>query len=231
MPLEWFLTSYLIIYFSSQPAFAQATSGAMGSLVSNTLVYPLDLLSTRLQTQSRARAGSSKVKKAQPSLIGALQEIVKTSGIGGLYQGLGSDSLSNTLSNFLFFYFRGFLMDLLHQRHDRLHPPTSNKEGKSPAFTLSASQDLAVGALAGIASRFFTTPLSNVTVRKQTSSSVTKKDDSEKPKKPLAGDDDDSSDDEDGEYGDGPSILDVLKEIVNDKGFVGEFRTFLFIFL
>lgn len=40
---------------SELPPFAQATAGACGSLVSNTVVYPLDLLSTRLQTQSKGK--------------------------------------------------------------------------------------------------------------------------------------------------------------------------------
>ena len=97
------------------PPFAQATSGALGSAVSNTLVYPLDLLSTRLQTQSRRpgtpgtpgtpgpdgkQLGATPATKPRgyQSLAGALGEIYQKGGVRGLYQGWQSDTLSNTLS-------------------------------------------------------------------------------------------------------------------------------------
>lgn len=71
------------------PPFAQAAAGATGSIVSNTIVYPLDLVSTRVQTtRSKAVAGSS---------WKALREIVRAKGVQGLYQGLGADNLSNTV--------------------------------------------------------------------------------------------------------------------------------------
>lgn len=93
------------------PPFAQATSGALGSAVSNTLVYPLDLLSTRLQTQSRGpsrgAAGASlgektaaqrQKERGYQSLSGALREIYEKGGVKGLYKGWASDTLSSTLS-------------------------------------------------------------------------------------------------------------------------------------
>lgn len=132
--------------------------------------------------------------------------------------------MSNTLSNFLFFFFRSFLIEKI-----RLRKAASSASGSGPAFngkgsdskaiTLSAAEDLAAGMLAGMASRFFTTPLSNVTVRHQTSS-VAKQSEKEKGKAKSVEDDSDSSDD-DGEYSDEPGILETLQQIVAEKGIAG----------
>lgn len=72
------------------PPLVQATAGATGSIVSNTIVYPLDLVLTRVQT--------SRTKAASPSTFNSLHEIFKSKGIRGLYQGLGTDNLSSAVS-------------------------------------------------------------------------------------------------------------------------------------
>lgn len=211
---------------SQLPPFAQATAGALGSITSNTLVYPLDLLSTRCQTQSRGRDG----KGGYRSISAALKEIVDKNGVRGLYQGLASDTLSNTLSNFLFFYFRSFFMDYVKDRkRAQLPPPPAGGKGKgkAPSIVITAAEDLAIGALAGIVSRFFTTPLSNVTVRMQTSATPKEKTKEQQEalakRKEAAGaplSSDSESDDEDG-YAEAAGITDVLREIVAEKGWLG----------
>ncbi|UZJ53181.1 hypothetical protein CBS101457_002501 [Exobasidium rhododendri] len=197
---------------SELPPFAQATAGACGSLVSNSLVYPLDLLSTRLQTQSKGKGS-----KGHQSIYGALQEIVRNKGILGLYQGWAADSMSNTMSNFLFFFFRSFLIERLQARKP---PAPSREKGKAGAVALSAGEDLAAGMLAGVASRFFTTPLSNVTVRHQTSSTAKEKPSDDAKGKGKALNESDSDDDE-GEYSDEPGIIETLSQIVKEKGIPG----------
>lgn len=197
--------------------------------MSNTIVYPLDLLSTRLQTQSSSSSSSSSSGsgKGKPGIYGALSEIVRTKGVGGLYQGWAADSMSNTLSNFFFFYFRGFLIEKVLARKSarQAAAPTSRGEKSATAtITLSAAEDLAVGMLAGIASRFFTTPLSNVTVRHQTSATAKEKEGTnvKGKEKEVEKRDNDSDSDEEGEYGDGPGIVETLKQIVEEKGVAGE---------
>ncbi|EPQ26759.1 uncharacterized protein PFL1_05738 [Pseudozyma flocculosa PF-1] len=207
---------------SELPPFAQATAGALGSIASNTLVYPLDLLSTRRQTQSRAREG----KSLKFSVLASLREIVDKNGIAGLYQGLGSDTLSSTLSNFLFFYFRSFLIERLKSHKSARMPRAAGKgKGKAPSIVITAAEDLAVGAMAGIASRFFTTPLSNVTVRKQTAATPSKKQaeaDAEKKKqRQQQQPGSDSESDDESSYGDETTIVDTLRQIVAEKGFLG----------
>lgn len=86
-------------------------------------------------------------------------------------------------------------------------------------MTLNAAEDLIAGMLAGMASRFFTTPLSNVTVRHQTSSVAKQKESDAKGKGKEVADDSDS--DEDGEYSDEPGIVETLRQIVNEKGIAG----------
>ncbi|SJX64899.1 related to ANT1-Peroxisomal transporter of adenine nucleotides (ATP, AMP)-member of the mitochondrial carrier family (MCF) [Sporisorium reilianum f. sp. reilianum] len=212
---------------SQLPPFAQATAGALGSITSNTLVYPLDLLSTRCQTQSRGRDG----KGGYQSIGAALQEIVKQNGVKGLYQGLASDTLSNTLSNFLFFYFRSFFMESVKERKKaKLPPPPAGKKGKGKAasIVITAAEDLAIGALAGIVSRFFTTPLSNVTVRMQTSANPKEKTkeqqeaiDKRKEGGSTVQPSSDSESDDEGGYAESAGIMDVLRQIVAEKGWLG----------
>lgn len=114
-------------------------------------------------------------------------------------------------SSFLFFYFRGFFIEQL-----LLRKPAKGSKSKAPSLT--APEDLACGLLAGIASRFFTTPLSAVTVRHQTSASASEK----KAVKEGEKKEDSDSEDEDGSYNDGPGIFATLQDIVKEKGVIGE---------
>ena len=126
-----------------------------------------------------------------------------------------SDRLIWPLSSFLFFFFRSFLIERLQARKS---PASSGSKAKPGAVTLSAGEDLAAGMLAGVASRFFTTPLSNVTVRHQTSSTAKEKQADAKGKEKEGAESD--SDDE-GEYSDEPGIIETLGQIVKEKGVAG----------
>lgn len=90
-------------------------------------------------------------------------------------------------------------------------------------MVLSAAEDLAAGMLAGIASRFFTTPLSNVTVRLQTSSTAKEKreEDAKGKGKQVEKAVHESDSDDEGEYNDAPGIVDTLRQIVKEKGIGG----------
>lgn len=152
-------------------------------------------------------------------------------GVKGLYQGLGSDTLSNTLSNFLFFYFRSFFMEAVKERKKaRLPPPAAGAKGKgkAPSIVITAAEDLAIGALAGIVSRFFTTPLSNVTVRMQTSANPKEKSKQQQQQEATskregvaAQPSSDSESDDEGGYSESAGIVDVLRQIVAEKGWLG----------
>ena len=150
---------------SELPPIGQAVSGALGASISNTLVYPLDLVVARLQTQRQSvtEPGEKLKKLDEPyeSLIDAFQRIHSSEGILGFYAGWSHDTVANVSSTFLYHYAYSFVRDRRLQSR-RL------KKGGAEVHTLGVVEELAVGAIAGIFSRFFTTPVSNIVTRKQT---------------------------------------------------------------
>ena len=78
----------------------------------------------------------------------------------------------------------------------------------------TAPEELAIGMVAGVISRAFVTPLSNVTVRKQTSATSVSKD----KESAAVGED---NDDDEGDFGNGPSSMAIAREIVDEKGWTG----------
>ncbi|OZJ04211.1 hypothetical protein BZG36_02957 [Bifiguratus adelaidae] len=137
------------------PPLGHALSGAVGSALANVIVYPLDLTTTRLQVSKEKHADSG---DKSPTLLSTLQHIYHNEGgLRALYAGLPSDTLATVLSSFLYHYCYTFLRNVQERRNVRL--------GKAPELGLV--QQLLLGAEAGIISRFFTTPVGNVTTRKQ----------------------------------------------------------------
>ncbi|THH15058.1 hypothetical protein EW146_g5369 [Bondarzewia mesenterica] len=136
---------------STLPPIVQAFSGAIGSAIANAASYPLELVTTRLQTTR------SKKLQGVRGAFAILIYTVKKYGISALYDGLNSDTASTILSSFLYFYAYSFLRFLLMRR--------SPSPSKTPL--LSASQELCIGFIAGVASRLISSPLSIITVRLQ----------------------------------------------------------------
>ncbi|ETW74755.1 mitochondrial carrier protein [Heterobasidion irregulare TC 32-1] len=139
---------------STLPPIVQAFSGAIGSATANAISYPLDLVTTRLQTTK------SKNLHGIRGAITILRYTVKKYGVIALYDGLNSDSASTVLSNFLYFYMYSFLRSLLIRR--------SSNRSSSKTPILSVPRELSIGFIAGVASRFISSPLSIITVRLQT---------------------------------------------------------------
>ncbi|ESZ93532.1 hypothetical protein SBOR_6074 [Sclerotinia borealis F-4128] len=144
------------------PALGHAISGATGTAISNLCIYPLDLIITRLQVQRTLANSSSTTTTAQPpkykSLADAFHKIYnEEGGIAGFYSGVLQDTSKSIADSFLFFLFYEYL------RSKRLQSHHSSSKAALPTL-----EELGVGALAGGLSKFFTTPLSNIVVRKQT---------------------------------------------------------------
>ncbi|GJE94650.1 mitochondrial carrier [Phanerochaete sordida] len=146
---------------STLPPLVQAFSGAIGSATANAIVYPLDLVATRLQTSS------SKRLRGYIGVLRALRHVLKTEGWRGMYDGLTTDTAATIVSNFLYFYFYAFLRTILLRRKTRITPPSTGKLKAAPAL-LSVAEELGIGFLAGVTSRAISTPLSVITVRLQT---------------------------------------------------------------
>ncbi|OAX32242.1 mitochondrial carrier [Rhizopogon vinicolor AM-OR11-026] len=124
------------------PPFIQAASGSLGAATANALTYPLDLITTRIQTADKSTS---------------IRRQIYTHGLSSFYDGIGTDTGATLLSSFLYHYVYSFLRELVVRRN-----------GKSKAAMLPISHELAIGYLSGIASRSISTPLNLVTVRLQT---------------------------------------------------------------
>ncbi|KAI9103039.1 mitochondrial carrier domain-containing protein [Phlyctochytrium arcticum] len=134
--------------------FQNATAGALGALSANSAVYPLDVIKTRLQVQTK------EMKHLNPgqhydSVMDAVVKIVKSEGLPGLYSGLGAGLLGTVFSSFSYFYFYSYV------RGSYL---------KRVPGEISTSMELVLGAIAGAMSQLCTLPVAVVTTRQQTAS-------------------------------------------------------------
>merc|ERR1712093_812398 len=188
------------------PPYVEALSGGVGASLANVLIYPLDLVAARIQTKTpQAKAQSQKAPTdTYGSLPLAIQTIYRSGGLASFYQGLASDTLSTALSSFLYFY----LYSALH---------------KLAQIKYTAIEELIIGSLAGIVSRLVTTPLSTITVRKQTASKMRPKkgEDAEKAISDVKAAEDEE--DEDSDYAP-DSSLDIAKDIYESHGLTGFWR-------
>ena len=147
---------------SDMSAGASALSGAIGGAVANLAVFPLDLVTTRLQVQKGYLDEDDQYK----SLLDAFTKIVKSEGIFALYDGAFQDTISTMVSAFFYFFAYDFL------RNNRLKMKRL-PNGRLPK-TLGIAEELLVGSLAGIFCRFITSPLGNIVTRQQTAALVQK---------------------------------------------------------
>eukprot|EP00158_Paraphelidium_tribonemae_P004007 Partr_v1_DN26520_c1_g1_i4_m3400 putative peroxisomal membrane protein len=140
--------------------FGQAISGAGGAVLALCLTYPLDIVKTRLQVQTKDSAFSTDYK----STSDAIQQIIHRDGLAGLYAGLPSALVGTASSSFSYFYaytiIRGGYMQMLKAR--------SSSARDARLVQIGTAMELLLGALAGAASQLFTIPVSVVTTRQQT---------------------------------------------------------------
>ncbi|KAL1759934.1 mitochondrial carrier domain-containing protein [Schizophyllum commune] len=186
---------------STLPPIVQAVSGAIGSASANALVYPLDLITSRIQLEKSPR-------KQNP--IHILRDIVDRHGLSALYTGLSPDTIATLLSNFFYYYFYSFFRTLvLRKKH---------ASGKKVKPALSILQELALGLIAGAASRAISTPLNIITLRMQNARDEDQSDASS----------DESSDvsSEDGDNGTASSLFGVVRDIYEREGLAGFWRGF-----
>ncbi|CAL1712027.1 unnamed protein product [Somion occarium] len=188
---------------STFPPLIQAFSGGFGSAAANAICYPLDLVATRVRTTS-----SKKIRGLRGILL-TIRHIHRTEGWGGLYDGLGTDTLANFLSSFLYFYFYSFLRAILVRRKARFLLPSG--KARNPArILLSAPEEIGVGFLAGVASRSIITPLNVITVRLQT----------------VHDDSDDEENNAEIPTPQEPGPVDVTREIYSEDGLQGFWKGF-----
>ncbi|PYI03611.1 putative peroxisomal carrier protein [Aspergillus sclerotiicarbonarius CBS 121057] len=139
--------------------WGSAVAGATGAVLANALVYPLDLVKTKLQVQVKSTADSkdegSDDTVHYKSTMDAINKIIEKEGIEGLYSGIAGSLIGVASTNFAYFYWytvvRSFYM-------------ASNKVPKPPGTAI----ELSLGAVAGAVAQIFTIPVAVITTRQQT---------------------------------------------------------------
>ncbi|KAJ5763497.1 hypothetical protein N7533_002178 [Penicillium manginii] len=129
--------------------WGSAVAGATGAVLANAMVYPLDLVKTKLQVQVKSEGGEKhEGVEVYESTIDAITKITEKEGISGLYSGIAGSLLGVASTNFAYFYWYSIVRTLY-------IPP-------------GTAIELSLGAVAGAVAQIFTIPVSVVTTRQQT---------------------------------------------------------------
>lgn len=131
-------------------SISEATSGAVGALVSTTILYPLDTCKAKYQAEVRVH-GRQKYR----NLSDVLWEAISTRQVVSLYQGLGTKNLQSFIAQFVYFYGYSYFKRLYLE--------------KSGSKTIGTKANLILAASAGACTALITQPLDTASSRMQTS--------------------------------------------------------------
>ncbi|KAG5417623.1 ANT1 [Candida metapsilosis] len=134
----------------------KAASGALASAIANTIIYPVDLSKTLIQTE--VKSGTKDVQ--YKNTIDVLTKIYKKKGIIGWYQGLLSTIVGSFSQNLSFFYWYSLVKKIY-----------ANLKKNQPNHKPTTLTELALGAIAAAISQCFTMPIGVITTMQQTDKS------------------------------------------------------------
>ncbi|CAD0086430.1 unnamed protein product [Aureobasidium mustum] len=152
------------------PALGHAVAGSAGTALSHLILYPLDLVITRLQVQQQLKTpgeAPSAAKEADDaeytSLADAAQKIyTHEGGLQAFWNGCAADTAKSLIDSFLFF----LAYTAFRQRQQK----------KLGTKSLPVLNELGVGIAAGALSKFVTTPIQQIVTRKQTAALIAARD-------------------------------------------------------
>lgn len=140
------------------PPWGNALAGATGAVLANALVYPLDIVKTRLQVQIKKKSDTAPLTTNDAhytSTLHAIQKIMEDEGFSGLYSGINGSLIGVASTNFAYFYWYSVVRTLYVATQSLPKPP-------------STAIELSIGAAAGAIAQIFTIPVAVVTTRQQT---------------------------------------------------------------
>lgn len=135
---------------ASLHALTEATAGAVGGLLSTTLLYPLDTCKTKFQAEAEAQG-----RQRYRNLFDVLHEAVSSGRVLSLYQGLPTKNVHSVLTGFVYFYSYSFIR--------------SRYLAATAADQLGLLANLAVAASAGACTALVAQPWDTLSARMQTS--------------------------------------------------------------
>lgn len=147
---------------SEVPPWGLAIAGSTGAVLANALVYPLDIVKTRLQVQIKQHKLDPSVdaqttnERHYDGTLHAIMAIVEDEGLFGLYSGMAGALLGVASTNFAYFYWYSTVRTL--------YLTKVSKTGAAPNTAI----ELSLGAAAGALAQLFTIPIAVVTTRQQT---------------------------------------------------------------
>jgi len=135
-------------------ALADATAGAIGSVLATATFYPLDVL--KVKVQASLEDGRRDVEKTDRRAIGgSLLALILRSG-SGLFRGLGAKSAHTVASSFVYFY----IYSSAKARYRRARGGSGSK--------ISPTAGLVLAALSAMMNTAVTMPLDVLVTRRQT---------------------------------------------------------------
>ena len=144
---------------SEVPPWGLAVAGSTGAIMANALVYPLDMVKTKLQVQVKRHPNDMTDHGGDPHYTGtmhAILSIIEEEGLHGLYSGMFGSLLGVASTNFAYFYWYSTVRQLYFDK--------VQKSMKAP----STAVELSLGAIAGALAQLFTIPVAVITTRQQT---------------------------------------------------------------